>query len=94
MMKVESSTSSEKFQYFPENNNTKGITIASTIIISYVLCWYHALFQIDLTQTAWWDIALTFIFMEFLYTGLFITCHDAMHGAISPRVSVSKYNSF
>ncbi|CAF3725501.1 unnamed protein product [Rotaria sp. Silwood1] len=27
----------------------------------------------------------TFFILEFLYTGLFITCHDAMHGVISYR---------
>lgn len=30
-----------------------------------------------------WDIAATFMALEFLSTGLFITTHDAMHGCIA-----------
>lgn len=87
-MKVDG-VAGEKFQYSPEHNDFKGGSIAVAIIISYILCWYHALFQIDLTRSAWWDIAVTFVLMEFFYTGLFITCHDAMHGSICPRVSAN-----
>lgn len=79
-------TKGENFQYQPSHHDLKGILIAISILILFGRCWYHALFQIDLFQSSWFDIFLTFHLLEFLYTGLFITCHDAMHGAISPRV--------
>lgn len=83
---TERMTKGENFQYQPSHNDLKGILIAIGILILFGRCWYHALFQIDLFQSSWFDIFLTFHLLEFLYTGLFITCHDAMHGAISPRV--------
>lgn len=67
----------------------KGLIIAFLIIISFILCWYHALFQINVTKASCFDIIATFFLLEFLYTGLFITAHDAMHGAISNHVSIS-----
>lgn len=73
--------------YTPPKDNSKGLIIACGILILFSLFWYHALFQIDLTKTYWFDIIGTFVILEFLYTGLFITCHDAMHGSISYRVS-------
>ena len=77
----------EKFQYHPSHNDGKGILIASIILMLFGRCWYHALFEIQLIHSFWMDVWLTFHLLEFLYTGLFITCHDAMHGAVSPRVS-------
>ena len=85
-MKPETITN-EKIHYTPPKNDTKGITIASSILLLFILCWHHALFRIDFNTASWLNIVTTFIAFEFLYTGLFITCHDAMHGVISPRVS-------
>ncbi|CAF2611123.1 unnamed protein product [Rotaria sp. Silwood2] len=73
-------------EYIPPKNDQQGLCIALTIFILFVIFWYHALFQINLMdiehRSPWWDIIGTFLILEFLYTGLFITCHDAMHGAI------------
>jgi beta-carotene ketolase (CrtW type) len=74
-------------QYSPPRSDLKGLLIACGIFILFFLFWYHALFQIDLRKTPWFDIIGTFLILEFLYTGLFITCHDAMHGAVSYHVS-------
>jgi fatty acid desaturase len=63
------------------------VIIAFGILILFISFWYHALFQINFTKTYWFDIMGTFFILEFLYTGLFIICHDAIHGSISYRVS-------
>jgi fatty acid desaturase len=86
-MESKLSTLDKQLQYTPPKNDLKGVIIACGIFILFILFWYHALFQIDLTKTYWFDIIGTFFILEFLYTGLFITCHDAIHGAVSNRVS-------
>ena len=87
-MQGQKSTLENKIQYISPKSDLKGITIACGIFFLFILFWYHALFQINLTKTNWLDIIGTFFCLEFLYTGLFITCHDAMHGAVSFRVSM------
>ncbi|CAF2048387.1 unnamed protein product [Rotaria magnacalcarata] len=84
-MMITESTNDHKLHYCPPKNYSKGLIIALFILSSFILCWYHALFQINFTKTRWFDIIGTFLILEFLYTGLFITCHDAMHGAICNR---------
>ena len=80
-------TSENRTQYIPPKSDIKGLMIACVIMILFSIFWYHALFQIDLTKSNWFDLIGTFVILEFLYTGLFITCHDAIHGAVSFRVS-------
>ena len=80
-------TSDTKLHYTPPTSDAKGITVACGIITLFFSVWYHALFQIDFVTSKWIDILATFFVLEFLYTGIFITCHDATHGAVSPRVS-------
>jgi hypothetical protein len=86
-MTGERSTLENRLQYVRSNNDLKGVIIACGILILFILFWYHALFQINLTKTNWFDIIATFVSLEFLYTGLFITSHDAMHGAVCYQVS-------
>ncbi|CAF4002171.1 unnamed protein product [Rotaria sordida] len=74
-----------KLQYIPPKIDFKGLIIAFIIFILFIGFWYHALFQIKFTKTSYLDITGTFFILEFLYTGLFITCHDAMHGTITHR---------
>lgn len=81
------STLEKSIVYTPPKSDIKGISIAIGILILFEIFWYHAIFQIDLGKTHWFDVIGTFIILEFLYTGLFITCHDAIHGAISVNVS-------
>ncbi|WPP51554.1 fatty acid desaturase [Catalinimonas niigatensis] len=62
----------------------KGVLIALTII----LLWFASLFCLLHFYQVNWLSPLTYIFMliqTHLYTGLFITAHDAMHGAVSSR---------
>ena len=59
------------------------LSIALFIASAFVVTWYYALFRVRFGVTAWWQVLLTWLLLEFLYTGLFITTHDAMHGSVS-----------
>jgi fatty acid desaturase len=72
--------------YRPPRDDAKGITIACSIIAAWVVLFYHGCFQMRLApgpdQSHWLDIVGTFLLLEFVNTGMFITTHDAMHGTI------------
>ena len=64
-------------------DNIKGMTLALLIIG----VWSAGLFFLLTLKTAeisWFLILLGIIWQTFLYTGLFITAHDAMHGTVFP----------
>lgn len=65
------------------NHDIKGITSAF-LIISIWLVSLIFLFKLDVQQAGWFSIPLI-LWQTFLYTGLFITAHDAMHGTVSPK---------
>lgn len=69
--------------YLEINDAIYGIIIAVTIIglwaISLIL-----LLTIDIAKVNIFFIFLGILLQTFLYTGLFITAHDAMHGAVFP----------
>lgn len=44
-----------------------------------------ALLRLDLSKVNPFGIAIAFLWQTFLYTGLFITAHDAMHGVVAPQ---------
>lgn len=77
----------------PPRNDAKGIAIACGLIAAWVVLFYHGCWQIKLTnapdgssrRSSWFDIVATFLLLEFVNTGLFITTHDAMHGTICFR---------
>jgi beta-carotene ketolase (CrtW type) len=60
----------------------KGVAIALLIIFS----WFGILISLLLWQFSWpgFTVPLAVLLMTHLYTGLFITAHDAMHGVVSP----------
>lgn len=61
----------------------QGILVALSVIGTWAVS-LVVLLSIDISQLAiGWRIAAT-VWQTFLYTGLFITAHDAMHGAIAP----------
>ncbi|MCY7320471.1 MAG: fatty acid desaturase [Phormidesmis sp. CAN_BIN36] len=61
----------------------RGLLAAFSIIGTWATS-LVVLLSIDISQlTIGWRIAAT-VWQTFLYTGLFITAHDAMHGAIAP----------
>lgn len=66
----------------PRRWNLKGIGLALLIIGTWLGLLVFLLLRPD--PWAWWT-PLAMAGQTFLYTGLFITAHDAMHGTISPR---------
>lgn len=84
-------------------SENKGLVIALAIIICWLLLlWYLLGVSLDFYS----PFTYLFILLQtHLYTGLFITSHDAMHGAVSPHKKINKltgqisallfaYNSF
>jgi beta-carotene ketolase (CrtW type) len=68
---------------FTTADSYKGLFIAFIIIV----LWLGSLifsFTIDVQEISIAPIAALMIWLTFLYTGLFITAHDAMHGIVFP----------
>ncbi|MCC9136305.1 fatty acid desaturase [Pontibacter silvestris] len=66
----------------PKRNDYRGIVIATVIVV----CWFTLLVYL-LHWSVYFTSPLTFLFVllqTHLYTGLFITAHDAMHGVAAP----------
>ncbi|WP_256871897.1 beta-carotene ketolase CrtW [Nostoc sp. TCL26-01] len=66
------------------NSINKGIFIAG-IIIGIWLISLILLLSLDISHTNTVLIGLAMFWQTFLYTGLFITAHDAMHGTVFPQ---------
>lgn len=65
-----------------KQNDSRGILIAVTVVV----CWFVVLIYL-LNYTIDFTSPFTYIFFllqTHLYTGLFITAHDAMHGVVAP----------
>ena len=74
----------------PPRNDTKGIAIALSIIAAWAVLFFHACWRVRLpglpgTSAAgpqqqqsshWLDVLLTFMALEFINTGLFITTRE------------------
>lgn len=58
------------------------IAILGVLIFSLSLC---LLITLDLRTVPLWMVPLGALWQMFLYTGLFITVHDSMHGSLVPR---------
>jgi beta-carotene ketolase (CrtW type) len=61
-----------------------GKLIAFTIISLWVVS-LGTFLSFDITQFPAWLMAIAAFWQTFLYTGLFITAHDAMHGSVCPQ---------
>lgn len=60
-----------------------GGLVAATILVSWGAClWW--LLSLNLSEAAPWVVPLGVVAQTFLYTGVFITAHDAMHGTVTP----------
>jgi beta-carotene ketolase (CrtW type) len=66
------------------DDNTKGLTAAFTIIFLWLFSLIFLLSQ-DIHQIPIWIIIPGIIWQTLLYTGLFITAHDGMHGLVFPK---------
>lgn len=71
--------------------NIKGLAAALSIIFLWLLSLIFLLSQ-DISQMPRWLIISGMIWQTLLYTGLFITAHDGMHGLVSPKNR--KFNDF
>lgn len=58
--------------------------LIACIIISLWVTSLSFLLSIDIPQFPAWLTSIAALWQTFLYTGLFITAHDAMHGSICP----------
>lgn len=61
----------------------KGLVISGVILTTWLVS-FSWLLSINVSTMNLWMIAAAFIWQTFLYTGLFITAHDAMHGTVFP----------
>ncbi|WP_460207188.1 beta-carotene ketolase CrtW [Scytonema sp. NUACC21] len=73
------------------SESTTGLLIATTIIVVWAASLIFLL-SVDTSKLNLLTLLLAIIWQTFLYTGLFITAHDAMHGVVYP--SNSKINHF
>ncbi|MCB2212608.1 fatty acid desaturase [bacterium] len=64
-------------------DDTKGLTAALAIMLSWAAS-LGLLLTAPLTSIFWYWAIPALLLQTFLYTGLFITAHDAMHGTITP----------
>ncbi|MBN3962733.1 beta-carotene ketolase CrtW [Nostoc sp. NMS8] len=69
----------------------KGLFIAIIIVTAWVIS-LSLLLPLDISKSKLWVLLPSIAWQTFLYTGLFITSHDAMHGVVFPQNS--KINHF
>jgi beta-carotene/zeaxanthin 4-ketolase len=69
---------------FDSSSTLRGGWIAGTIILIWAMS-FSLFLRLDVTQFPAWLVALAALWQTLLYTGLFITAHDAMHGSVCPQ---------
>ncbi|MBD2178611.1 fatty acid desaturase [Pseudanabaena sp. FACHB-1998] len=62
-----------------------GVAIALLIIIIWAISFWFLLNSVSMERISWGWLGAMIGWQTFLCTGLFITAHDAMHGAILPK---------
>jgi beta-carotene/zeaxanthin 4-ketolase len=67
-----------------EKASFKGLLMAIAVIGTWATTLFFLL-TVDVSKLHPVGIVLAMLVQTFLYTGLFITAHDAMHGAITPQ---------
>ena len=67
----------------PEHHNLKGGLIAIGIMAIWAVSLISLLVS-DMSSWPWWSIPMAIFWQMMLYTGLFITAHDAMHRTVTP----------
>ncbi|MBD2329746.1 fatty acid desaturase [Alkalinema sp. FACHB-956] len=68
----------------PDRNQSRGVLVASGVLGIWAIS-TTVLLSLDWEQIPWSLRGLGFLWQMFLYTGLFVTAHDAMHGSIAPH---------
>ncbi len=61
----------------------RGVLIAAAVLLAWCSALVFAL-SADIAALGWTSVPLALL-VTFLYTGLFITAHDAMHGTVAPQ---------
>jgi beta-carotene/zeaxanthin 4-ketolase len=74
-------------QRFKTVDGTRGVLIAAAVIGLWLASQVFLL-SVDL-HSMFWLIPLLVIWQTHLYTGMFITAHDAMHGTVSPNKKIN-----
>ncbi|MEJ2052912.1 MAG: fatty acid desaturase [Calditrichaceae bacterium] len=72
-----------KYKLTPADS-VKGIIGALAIISVWFISLVIGL-TLQISELSFWQITLMIAWQTFLYTGLFITAHDAMHGIVFPK---------
>lgn len=75
---------SEITQTEGSKNTLQGFFTASTIILVWAVS-LITLLSLDISQVNTFWLLPAILLQTFIYTGLFITAHDAMHGAVLPQ---------
>lgn len=65
-------------------SQSKGLLIATVIVVTWVIS-LSLLLSLDISNSKFWMLSPVILWQTFLYTGLFITSHDAMHGVVFPQ---------
>ncbi|MBD2451763.1 fatty acid desaturase [Nostoc sp. FACHB-152] len=84
----------KKFNYIrivksEENILDQGLLYAISIISLWTIS-LIILLTVDISKTPFWLIGIGIVWQTFLYAGLFITAHDAMHGLVftkNPKIN-------
>lgn len=74
-----------EIQEFLSNQDTAYGLIAAASILSLWTISLSIFLTIDLVKIPVWLLPIAVLWQTFLYTGLFITAHDAMHGSVCPQ---------
>ena len=69
---------------YEDEESNKGLAIAVSIISLWAIS-LIVLLSLDLNQIPIFLLGVGLVLQTFLYTGLFITAHDAMHGVVYPK---------
>lgn len=67
----------------PQHHSIKGLLAAAVIVGLWALS-LGVLLTVEMAALPWWSVPLAVAWQTLLYTGLFITAHDAMHGTVTP----------
>jgi beta-carotene/zeaxanthin 4-ketolase len=68
----------------PQQGIASGLLIALSIISLWAVS-LVVLLRLNINELPVWLIPILMLWQMFLYTGLFITAHDAMHGSVCPQ---------
>ena len=63
-----------------------GLTLAGGFALAWLALHFTGIFAVDLGTESWAVVTVIVLLQAWLSTALFITAHDAMHGALAPTL--------